>query len=105
MSIASAMASTQSSIHTAGRVERLPASIQDRVVIGGVCGLLLIAPFEALDPIIRLPGQALSSVELPLLAVLACGLAVCWTERFRLWDSAFAGPWLAVVAVSALAAA
>ena len=41
----------------------------------GVCLLVLVAPFEALHPIVRLPGQSLTIVELALLAVLAAWLA------------------------------
>ena len=41
----------------------------------GVCLLVLVAPFEALHPLVRLPGQSLTIVELALLAVLAAWLA------------------------------
>jgi O-antigen ligase len=37
----------------------------------GVSVLLLLAPFERLEPLLRLPGQQLSNVEAVLLAVLA----------------------------------
>src|ERR1700733_12264035 len=29
----------------------------------GICLLVLVAPFEASEPLVRLPGQSLSSVE------------------------------------------
>ena len=37
----------------------------------GVCVLVLAVPFEAIEPLLTLPGQALSSAELVLLVALA----------------------------------
>jgi O-antigen ligase len=105
MSIASAMASPPLSIPSTGRVvARMPDSMLERVAIGSACALILIAPFEALDPIVRLPGQTLTSVEVPLLVALACYLAVAWRERVRFWRSPFTAPWIAVIVVSTAAA-
>jgi hypothetical protein len=49
----------------------------------GVCLLVLVAPFEALHPIVRLPGQSLTIVELALLAVLSAWLAAALLFRQR----------------------
>ena len=43
----------------------------------GVCFLVLVAPFEASEPLLRLPGQSLSTVEAALLAVFAAWMASC----------------------------
>ncbi len=49
----------------------------ERTALIGVAGLLLAAPFEALQPLLRLPGQTVSSVEAVFLCVcMAVGLSV-----------------------------
>jgi O-antigen ligase len=76
------------------------------VAWAGVCVLVLVAPFEALQPLVRLPGQSLTIVELVLLAVLGAWLAaaVLFRERppFR---TPLTLPWVTVLATSAIAAA
>jgi O-antigen ligase/polysaccharide polymerase Wzy-like membrane protein len=72
----------------------------------GVCLLVLVAPFEALQPLVRLPGQSLTIVELALLAVLAAWLAaaVLFRQRPPL-RTPLTLPWLTVLFTSAVAAA
>lgn len=71
----------------------------------GVCLLVIVAPFEALQPIVRFPGQSFSSVEVILFAVLASWLAAVAIrgERPRLQTS-LTWPWLAVVLTGLVAA-
>jgi hypothetical protein len=71
----------------------------------GVIVLVLAAPFEGLNPILRLPGQSLSSVEAVLLAVLAAtaiALATSATWPDLPWIPAAA--WAAFVAASFVSA-
>jgi hypothetical protein len=71
----------------------------------GICALVLLAPFEALDPLLTLPGQSLSTVEAALVAALAAWAAAMVAARaFPAWRAPLTLPWLAVLA-SMLAAA
>ncbi len=72
----------------------------------GVCLLVLVAPFEALHPIVRLPGQSLTIVELALLAVLTAWLAAALLFRQRPpLRTPLTLPWVMVLLTSAVAAA
>ena len=54
----------------------------------GVCVLVLAVPFEAIEPLLTLPGQALSSAELVLLVALAMWAAACVRAgRWPVWRS------------------
>jgi hypothetical protein len=71
----------------------------------GVCALVLVAPFEALDPLVRLPGQSLSTVEAALVAALAAWAAALIAARaFPTWRTPLTLPWLAVLAAMLAAA-
>jgi hypothetical protein len=72
----------------------------------GVCLLVLVAPFEALQPLVRLPGQSLTIVELALLAVLTAwlGSALLLRQRPPL-RTPLTLPWVAVLFTSLIAAA
>ena len=71
----------------------------------GVCALVLVAPFEALDPLITLPGQSLSTVEAALVAALAAWAAALIAARaFPAWRAPLTLPWLAVLAAMSAAA-
>lgn len=76
-----------------------------RVAALGVIVLLFVAPFEALEPLVRVPGQSLTTVETALLAVLGSVSFLMLRERawgtLRLRDIA---PWVALVAVAVVAA-
>ena len=72
----------------------------------GVCLLVVVAPFEALHPLVRLPGQSLTVVELALLTVLVAwfATAVLFRQRPPL-RTPLTLPWVTVLLTSALAAA
>lgn len=76
-----------------------------RVAWIGVCLIAIAAPFEARQPLARLPGQAISTVEAALLAVFAlCAGGVIVSRRLPRWRTPLTTPWLAVLLVSLLAA-
>jgi len=71
----------------------------------GVCALVLVAPFEALAPLVTLPGQSLSTVEAALVAVLGAWAASLLAARtFPAWRAPLTLPWLAVLAAMLAAA-
>jgi hypothetical protein len=71
----------------------------------GVCALVLVAPFEALTPLVMLPGQSLTSVEAALVAVLGAWAAALLVARaVPDWRAPLTLPWLAVLATMLLAA-
>jgi O-antigen ligase len=72
----------------------------------GVCVLVLAVPFEATEPLLTLPGQALSSAELVLLAALAAWATACVRAGQRpVWRSDLTWPWAALLATWLVAAA
>jgi hypothetical protein len=72
----------------------------------GICLLVLVAPFEASEPLVRLPGQSLSTVEAALLAVFAAWTASCvWHRAVPGWRTPLTWPWLIFVAAMLVAAA
>lgn len=80
----------------------------NRVAAAGLAALVIVAPFEALRPLLRVPGQSLTTVEAVLLAVV---LATALTAvRDRAWrsilhrDLAPAALFVVVSGVTALAA-
>ncbi len=109
MSVADAC--VRSNLATSGAGDRLRvrrAVRLDRTASIGVALLLLVAPFEALRPLVRVPGQNLTNVETALLAVL--GVVACVALRQRAWSVVrvrAVAPWalLALVAVVAAVAA
>lgn len=71
----------------------------------GVCALTFAAPFEALKPLVRLPGQSVSSVETVLLAALGLWVAtLVWLRVVPRWRTPLTWPWLALLAAMLLAA-
>jgi hypothetical protein len=52
-----------------------------RVGFLGVCLLLVVAPFETARPLLTLPGQSISSVELAIASVIAVWLAATIGKR------------------------
>jgi hypothetical protein len=70
-----------------------------------LCALVLVAPFEALRPLITLPGQSLSSVEAALLAALGFwGIALVSMRTVPVWRTPLTLPWLALIAAMLAAA-
>jgi len=77
----------------------------ERTAAFGIAVLLLVAPFEALHPLVRLPGQRMTTVETALLAVL--GAVVFLVIRERTWSVLpvrAVAPWGLLVAVAGAAA-
>jgi hypothetical protein len=74
----------------------------------GVCMLVLVAPFEALQPVVVIAGQSLSTVEAALVAVFAAWtIALVSSRTFPAWRTTLTLPWLfflAALLVAALAA-
>ena len=77
----------------------------ERTAAFGVAVLLLVAPFEALHALVRLPGQRMTTVETALLAVL--GVVAFLVIRERTWSVLPAraiAPWALFVVVAGAAA-
>ena len=71
----------------------------------GVVVLVLAAPFETLNPILRLPGQSVSSVEAVLLAVLAaCAFTLARSATWPAVPVMPAAAWTAFVAATLVSA-
>lgn len=71
----------------------------------GVCLLILAAPFEALQPVVRLPGQSLSSLEIVMLvAFLAWLAAIAFLGQLPRWKTPLTVPWVAVMLTGLVAA-
>lgn len=71
----------------------------------GVCVLMLAAPFEALEPLLRLPGQSVSSVEIVLLAAVGLWfVSLIWSGAAPRWRTPLTWPWLALLAAMLVAA-
>jgi O-antigen ligase len=72
---------------------------------GGVCLLVASAPFETLEPLVRMPGQNISSVEAVLIGVLViAALSVVVTRAMPIWQTPLTWPWIALIAAGTLAA-
>ena len=65
---------------------------------------LLVAPFEALRPLVTVPGQSLTSVEAALAALGAWLLALLAAAHLPAWRTSLTWPWLLVVAAMFAAA-
>ena len=75
------------------------------VAWAGVCMLVLVAPFEALRPVVEVAGQSLSTVEAALLAAFgAWTVALVSTRTLPTWRNALTLPWLLVLAAMLAAA-
>jgi hypothetical protein len=70
----------------------------------GVCTLIVVAPFEALQPLVRLPGQSVSTVETALLAALAAWVgSLAWWRVRPVWRTALTAPWIVFIATMVIA--
>jgi O-antigen ligase len=75
------------------------------VAWAAACALVLLAPFEALEPLVVLPWQSLSTVEAAIAGALATWGAVLVATRTRpIWRTPLTAPWLAFLAAMTLAA-
>jgi hypothetical protein len=83
----------------------LPVSMATDVAYVGALALLAAAPFEMREPLVRLPWQSISSLELVVLAVFgAWGVSLVASRRQPVWPGALALPWAALVAAMLVAA-
>jgi O-antigen ligase len=80
--------------------------VASTTAFGGVALLMLVAPFEQLEPLLRLPGQSISNLEAALLAAFAAwGLALCSARRLPEWRTNLTAPWLLLIAAMCCATA
>jgi len=77
------------------------------VAFAGAALLTVAAPFETLEPLVRLPGQSISNLEAAMLVAFAAwGAAVAASRRLPVWRTPLVLPWMALLlacAVSSLA--
>ena len=72
----------------------------------GVALLMLVAPFERLEPLLRLPAQSISNLEAALLAAFAAwGFALCSARRLPEWRTTLTVPWLLLMVAMCCATA
>jgi hypothetical protein len=71
----------------------------------GVCALAIIAPFELLRPLVRLPWQSVSNVE-GILAVVFCAWlwSIVSSGRWPRWQTPLTSPWMALLAAMTISA-
>src|SRR5437016_13305019 len=80
----------------------------NRTAFVGACALALGAPFELTTPVVRLPWQSVSNLELLLVSV--CGtwlVSIAVARRAPAWQTPLTAPWavlLLAMFVAALAA-
>jgi len=73
-------------------------------LFGGVALLTLAAPFELTEPLVRLPRQAITSLEAAILVAFAAwGTVVVASRRLPQWQTPLTLPWLALVAAMIVA--
>jgi hypothetical protein len=89
----------------AGVGRGVDATLLARTACVGISVLIPLAPFEALTPLLRVPGQSFSTVETVLLLVIgAVAVASISTRVVPEIRTALTAPWLAWIAASAVAA-
>jgi len=69
----------------------------------GVCLWILVAPFEASQPLLHLPGQSLSTVEAALVAVFVVFGIAALLSSITL-KTPLTLPWIAFIATTGIAA-
>jgi hypothetical protein len=71
----------------------------------GVCALAIIAPFELLRPLVRLPWQSVSNVE-GVLAVVFCAWlwSIVSSGTWPRWQTPLTYPWMVLLAVMTVSA-
>ena len=82
-----------------------PSEISADVALLGLIALVIVLPFEQLRPVLSLPWQQVTSVELTLLVAVTAWIgALLWSRTWPQWRTRLTGPWLAVLASLLLAA-
>jgi hypothetical protein len=70
-----------------------------------LCALVLVAPFEALQPLVTVPGQSLTTVEAAMAAALGVWLiGLLGARALPVWRTPLARPWLLVLTAMLAAA-
>jgi hypothetical protein len=86
-------------------VSLLPSESRARAQVSrtawiGVCVLVLVAPFEALTPLVDLRAQSVTSVETAIVCVLSAWLAaLVWARVMPVWRTSLTLPWVVLLAV------
>ena len=76
------------------------------VAWAGVVTLSLLAPFELLEPVVRLPWQSITNAELALLVAGAAWLAaILWRGETAWLRAPLVAPWVVLILAMALSAA
>lgn len=75
-----------------------------RIAFVVFCALIIVAPFEATRPLLQLPGQALSTVEVAVILAVAIG-GLLWMSAPAVGaiGGGFTAPWLALVGAGLVA--
>jgi O-antigen ligase len=67
-------------------------------LFGGVALLTLAAPFELTEPLVRLPRQAITTLEAAVLVAFgAAAIASLMSQQLPQWRTPLTLPWLALV--------
>lgn len=83
-----------------------PNTISADVALLGLVALAIVMPFEQLRPVLVLPWQKITSVELTLIAAaLAWAGSLLVSRSLPHWQTALTAPWLALLASLLLSAA
>src|SRR5262245_1343928 len=81
------------------------ASIPPAVASAATSLIAIAAPFELMRPLVRLPSQSISNLEAVVAFSLVCWLAsLAWAQQRPRWRTSLSVPWLALIAVMAVAA-
>jgi hypothetical protein len=88
----------------ASNAARAPRLVSATACVG-VCFLVLAVPFETRSPLVRMPGQELSSAELAVGLSLAGWIAAALWCRAAIASHPVARPWMMFLVVMAVAAA
>jgi hypothetical protein len=90
------------------RVATRPEELGAGVAFWGACALFVAAPYERLEPLFKLPGQNVTTVEAAIAAATGVWLlAIAATRRWPRWRTPLTWPaalWLGASALAALAA-
>jgi hypothetical protein len=104
------MVSTAAAAHEARALTpvataRRGASTPPTIAFRGVVMLVLLSPFEMTEPLLRLPGQSISSVETVLLLMFgAWAVSIVVARTLPTIDTPLTRPWLAFLVAMAVAA-
>jgi O-antigen ligase len=73
-------------------------------LFSGVALLTLATPFELTEPLLRLPGQSITTLEAAVLGVfVAWSIAIVGSRRLPQWRTPLTWPWLALLLAMAVA--